>query len=57
MADYPKTITFRLPPELRADLEAEIEAMEPYQPSISAVMERALILVLGEMRDRRKARR
>lgn len=50
-----KTITFRLPAELRADLEAEIEALEPYMPTISAVMERGLVLAIGEMRDRRRA--
>ena len=51
-----KTITFRLPAELRADLEAEIEALEPYMPTISAVMERGLILAIGEMRSMRDAK-
>lgn len=51
-----KTITFRLPGELRAELEAEIEALQPYMPTISAVMERGLILALGEMRDMRLAK-
>lgn len=50
-----KTITFRLPAELRAELEAEIEALEPYMPTISAVMERGLVLAICEMRDRRLA--
>lgn len=49
----PKTVTFRLPPELRLEMEAEIDALQPYAPSITAVLERGLILALGEMRDRR----
>lgn len=55
MSAPPKTVTFRLPPELRLELDAEIEALQPYHPSITAVLERGLILALGEMRDRRAA--
>jgi len=49
----PKTITFRLAPELRQQLEAEIAALEPYAPSITAVVERGLVLALVEMAERR----
>lgn len=50
----PKTITFRVTQELRAEIETEIDALAPYGPSISAVVERGVILALTEMRQRRQ---
>jgi hypothetical protein len=50
----PKTITFRLSPELRLALEAEIAALAPYSPTLTTVMERGVTMALAEMRDRRE---
>ena len=49
-----ETLTIRLKPEIRARLE-EVRASMPYQPTITAIVERGISLALDELEKMRKA--
>lgn len=49
-----ETLTIRLKPEIRARLE-EVRAAMPYQPTITAIVERGISLALDELERMQKA--